>query len=170
MPVVIFTIWFAAAQPIGPFSVEMNNALLSPARTTIIGATVAALLLGAGCENQREHGKPGSFASVRPVLETNCVHCHGPNRLAHMPAFPDTRALARLIGPNNWIVPGHPERSRFLRAVTAADEQPGAMPPTGHAIAKSEVEELRAWIAGGAPVPEGAPAEIVARGEGPRSR
>jgi len=87
-----------------------------------------------------------------------------------MPAFPDTRALARLIGPDKWIVPGHPERSRFFRAVTSADEQPGAMPPTGHAIAKSEVEALRAWIAAGAPVPEGASVELVARGEGPRSR
>ena len=86
-----------------------------------------------------------------------------------MPAFTDTRALTRLIGPGNWIVPGHPERSRFFQVVTLADAQPGAMPPTGHAISKAEVEKLRAWIAGGAPVPKGVPLVLVARGEGPHS-
>lgn len=87
-----------------------------------------------------------------------------------MPAFPDTRALSRLIGPANWIVPGHPERSRFFHVVTFADAEPGAMPPTGHAISRTEVRKLRAWIAAGAPVPERAPVVLVARGEGPHSR
>ena len=148
----------------------MKNALLSPRGITVIGAAAAAILVGSGCAGLRQPLPAGSFASVRPVLEANCVHCHGPERLSHMPAFPDTRALARLRGPANWIVPGHPERSRFFLVVTAPDDQPGAMPPTGHAISRAEVEAVRAWIAAGAPVPEGAPVSLVARGEGPRSR
>jgi hypothetical protein len=87
-----------------------------------------------------------------------------------MPAFADTGALSRLIGPANWIVPGHPERSRFFQVVTFADQTPGAMPPTGHAISRSEIEALKAWIAGGAPLPQGAPIPLKRRGEGPRSR
>ena len=87
-----------------------------------------------------------------------------------MPAFTDTRALTRLIGPGNWIVPGHPERSRFFQVVTLADAQPGAMPPTGHAISRTEVEAMRAWIAAGAPVPEGAPVVLTTRGAAPHSR
>lgn len=87
-----------------------------------------------------------------------------------MPALADTRSLAGLIGPANWIVPGHPERSRFFQVVTLTDAQPGAMPPTGHAISAAEVEKLRAWIVAGAPVPAGAPVALLPRGEGPRSQ
>ncbi len=148
----------------------MKNALLSSWGIIVIGAAASTILVGAGCAELSQRHTAGSFASVRPVLESNCVHCHGPNRLSHMPAFSDTRALARLIGPANWIVPGQPERSRFLQIVIYADEHPGAMPPTGHAISKAEIERLRAWIAAGAPVPENPPVVLVARGEGQRSR
>ena len=87
-----------------------------------------------------------------------------------MPAFNDTRALARITGESNWIVPGHPERSRFFQVVTLSDEQPGAMPPTGHAISKKEADTIRAWIQAGADLPDGANLKLVPRGDGPRSR
>jgi hypothetical protein len=87
-----------------------------------------------------------------------------------MPSFNDTRALAALRGPGNWIVPGKPESSRFLRVVTIPDSQPGAMPPTGHAISAREIEKLRAWIAAGAPLPDGPPVMLRRQGMGPLSR
>lgn len=136
--------------------------------TTSVAAMI--LVLGGGCAGIGQREKPGSFASVQPVLETNCVHCHGKNRLSNMPSFDDTRAFGKLIGKSNWIVPGHPEQSRFFQVVTLNDEQPGAMPPTGHAIKPSEVEILRAWIAAGARLPEGGPVALTPRGPGQRSR
>lgn len=93
-----------------------------------------------------------AFASVRTVLETNCVHCHGDNRLSTMPPINDTRALSKLIG-QHWIVPGTPEASRFFQVVTFPDEIPGAMPPSGHAISTKEVHVLRDWIKAGAKLP-----------------
>lgn len=140
-----------------------------PTRFLIHVATVVAIVGGAGCASFGQRGVAGSFASVRPALESNCVHCHGPNHLPNMPAFTDTQALARLTGPANWIVPGHPERSRFFQVVTFADEQPGAMPPTGYAISRAEAATLRAWIVAGAPVPDGAAVVLTPRGEGPHS-
>jgi mono/diheme cytochrome c family protein len=89
---------------------------------------------------------------VRTVLETNCVHCHGDNRLSTMPPINDTQALSKLIG-TSWIVPGKPEASRFFQVVTFPDEIPGAMPPSGHAISKKEVQILREWIKSGAKLP-----------------
>lgn len=117
-----------------------------------------------------EAAKGGGFAEARMVIERNCVHCHGPQRLATMPSFSDTRALAALRGKANWIVPGQPESSRFLQVVTLADSQPGAMPPTGHAISADEVAKLRAWIVAGAPIPDGASVPLKPQGTGPRSR
>jgi cytochrome c5 len=110
------------------------------------------------------------FAKVRPVLEKNCVHCHGENRLSHMPSFSDTAALSKLIASRTWIIPGHPEISRFYQVVVLADSQPGAMPPTGHAIAKKDTETLRKWILDGAPMPDGEPYSLMPKGSAPRSR
>jgi mono/diheme cytochrome c family protein len=108
-----------------------------------------------------------AFAPVRVVLETNCVHCHGENRLSTMPPINDAQALTKLIG-TNWIVPGKPEVSRFFQVVTFPDTLPGAMPPSGHAISKQEVETLRTWIKAGAKMPrQNLP--FTPRGEMPRS-
>ena len=146
----------------------MNRSLLPGSCAT----AAAVALLAAGCTTPPPAatgapGEPATFAAVRPVLEANCVHCHGTARLAQMPAFTDTAALARLKG--RWIVPGQPESSRLFQVVTLADTQPGAMPPTGHALGRPEVARLRAWIQAGAPLPEGAPVRLMPRGERPHS-
>jgi len=78
------------------------------------------------------------------------------------------RALAALTGPGRLIVPGQPENSRFFTVVTLSDAQPGAMPPTGHAIAPEEVEALRDWIRQGAALPPGN-RPLKPRGQPPRS-
>ena len=112
----------------------------------------------------------GGFAEAKGVIERNCVHCHGTQRLATMPSFNDTKALAALRGTGKWIVPGKPEESRFLQVVTLADSQPGTMPPTGHAISKAEIAKLRAWIVAGAAIPDGALVMLQPQGAAPRSR
>lgn len=59
---------------------------------------------------------PATFQRVLPLLETNCIHCHGDQRLPSMPSFADTKALAGLIEPGMLIVPGQPESRRFFRS------------------------------------------------------
>lgn len=146
----------------------------TPCRTSVILPLASAILVFvAGCATDSppppaSAQAQATFRRVLPLLETNCVHCHGDQRLPTMPALTDTKVLATLIGPGKLIVPGQPERSRFFQVVTLLDDQPGVMPPTGHAISKREIESLRAWIQSGAPLP----AENVAlrpRGPGPRS-
>ena len=107
------------------------------------------------------------FAGVRTVLETNCVHCHGDNRLSTMPPINDTHALSKLIG-SSWIVPGKPDASRFFQVVTFPDEIPGAMPPSGHAISKKDVQTLSDWIKHGAKLPA-QNVKLVPQGPLPRS-
>jgi mono/diheme cytochrome c family protein len=110
-----------------------------------------------------------SYHAMLPLLETNCAHCHGAQRIPGMPPLTDTRALSTLIGSGKIIVPGAPERSRFYTVVALSDNEAGAMPPTGHAVSKRELEALRKWIAAGAPVPDGVK-PIIPRGMAPRSR
>ena len=142
----------------------------SPVRN--LGCGVFAWVLLSGCTQslvREAPGLPGTFASVRPVLEQNCVHCHGENRLGHMPAFDSNHALTSLRGQANWIVPGKPEQSRFYQVVTFSDETPMAMPPSGHAISQGDMNLLRQWIKAGAPIPEGKKIRLRPRGSLPRS-
>ncbi len=134
----------------------------------------SAVLFVISCATQTEveiqdNDNAAAFAKVKPVLERNCVHCHAAIRLPGMPSLTDTKALAGLIGPNNLIVPRNPEKSRFYVVVTLADNQAGAMPPTGHAMSTREVATLREWIQRGAALPS---ETIILKGEGrsPRSR
>jgi mono/diheme cytochrome c family protein len=132
-----------------------------------------AALLAASCAPQaaveKHDDRTASFAKVKPVLERNCVHCHASNRLEGMPPLNDTQALAGLIGPGNWIVPGKPEQSRFYVVATLSDDQAGAMPPTGHALSPDDTNILREWIRNGTPLPE-ENVKLVPKGTSPRSR
>jgi mono/diheme cytochrome c family protein len=113
---------------------------------------------------------PPTFGPAKTVLQVNCVHCHGDQRLSGMPSIASTHSLAKLIGPGNWIIPGQPDQSRFFQVVIFPDEIPNAMPPTGHAISAAEVATLRAWITAGAPLPAGRDIVLHPQGEAPRSR
>lgn len=133
-------------------------------------ATVFALL-SCACtmkESPESEAELAAFAPVQAVLEANCVHCHGDNRLSTMPSIHDSRALAALVRAGGWITPGKPEASRLYQVVSFPDQAPGAMPPTGHAISKKEREVLRDWITQGARVPAGRRV-FVPRGQMPRS-
>ena len=109
------------------------------------------------------------YVKVQAVLEKNCVHCQGDNRLSTMPSIHDSRALGELIGKGGWIVPGKPDQSRIYQVVIFPDEVPGAMPPTGHAIDRADVQVLREWIAAGAKVPPGKVIPFTPQGTPPRS-
>lgn len=119
----------------------------------------ACLILIASCtqpvweeKSAAANAGSGNWGPALTVLEHQCVHCHGDNRLSTMPPINDTHALSKLIG-SHWIVPGKPQASRFFQVVTFPDEIPGAMPPSGHAISKKDVRVLQDWIKTGAKLP-----------------
>lgn len=146
------------------------NRIHSLVKTLPVPAILAATLLGcAGRSREPSPAGDPAFDTVRFVLETNCVHCHGDNRLSNMPPINDTRALRSLASSPQWIVPGQPEKSRFYQVVVFPDNVPGAMPPTGHAISKREIQVLHDWIRAGATVPAGRVRKLSPRGDLPRS-
>jgi mono/diheme cytochrome c family protein len=136
-------------------------------KPSILAAAVLTALLASCSTTPTTPAETKAFAAVSTVLETNCVHCHGDNRLSTMPPINDTQALTKLIG-TSWIVPGKPEVSRFFQVVTFPDTIAGAMPPTGHAISKADIETLRTWIKAGAKVPQ-QNVKFTPRGDMPRS-
>ena len=87
---------------------------------------------------------------IRPILEKNCWHCHGPDEQES--GLRLDRRAAMLAGGDYGlptVVPGHPEKSYLLEVVNHVDPEM-AMPPDEDILAKSDRDRLRRWIAEGA--------------------
>lgn len=88
---------------------------------------------------------------VAPILEANCVRCHG-SESPEGDFSLSTESASRMSG---FVVPGKPEQSHLLTVVQPDGEQPPAMPKEGKPLTSSEVSVLRQWIKAGADWPEG---------------
>lgn len=90
---------------------------------------------------------------VVPILEKNCVECHGGDEAKGGLSI-NTRAL---LLDADVVEPGKPEKSLFIEVLTEEDPD-YKMPPPGknkEALSPVEVEVLKRWIAEGAPWEEG---------------
>ncbi len=87
---------------------------------------------------------------IRPVLATKCYACHSSSLKAPMGGLMlDTKAGLRKGGAAGpVIVPGKPDESRLLRAVSYTD--PHLQMPPGGKLAESTLADFRQWIAAGA--------------------
>ncbi|MBM3734946.1 MAG: formylglycine-generating enzyme family protein [Acidobacteria bacterium] len=86
---------------------------------------------------------------VRPVLESACLSCHGPEKAYGGLRVDSARAIAKSV------VAGDADRSPLLRRALLAPNQTGAMPPGGPQLKPDQIAVLRAWIQDGARWPEG---------------
>jgi mono/diheme cytochrome c family protein len=94
---------------------------------------------------------------IKPILEANCVRCHGPARQKSDFRL-DTRAGLLRGGEEHEqvIVEGHSDQSVLVR-MTAGLVEDLQMPPKGkgQALTAREIGLLRAWIDRGATWPDG---------------
>jgi formylglycine-generating enzyme required for sulfatase activity len=117
----------------------------------------SALLLAAAGAAQ-----PVDFASqIQPILQKNCLSCHGPTRaLGHLRV--DTReALLKGGAKGTSLVPGQPDKSPLYTTLEIPPGKPGLMPP-GRPLPKEQRDLIRRWIAGGADWPAGLAAKAAA--------
>ena len=93
---------------------------------------------------------------IKPVLESACINCHNSENLF---GNLNLENRARAFGKRKEgavIVPGAPEKSPLYVVLTLPPKKTKkAMPPTGHRVAKDQLELIRSWIAQGAEWPEG---------------
>ena len=90
---------------------------------------------------------------IRPVLVNRCYPCHGPQTEPMGGLRLDSRAGVLEGGSRGGpaIVPGEPEKSLLIWAISYKDPQL-AMPPTGR-LSEEQIENFIAWIGMGAPDP-----------------
>ena len=91
---------------------------------------------------------------IRPLLETNCYECHGPRKRRGRLRLDLEAAALRggMTGPA--IVPGDAEQSLLIRRVLGLDGE-DRMPLDKDPLSGEQIGRLRAWIAAGAPWPDG---------------
>jgi hypothetical protein len=95
--------------------------------------------------------RPIDYArDVRPILETRCYACHGPNKQKAGLRL-DERAVAFRVGSDGVeaIRPGHASESELIRRVGSLDPEE-RMPPEGDRLTSEQVGILRTWIDQGA--------------------
>ena len=88
---------------------------------------------------------------VRPILNENCVTCHGGvRREAELSLLFREDALKPAKSGKPAIVPGDPRRSELMHRIQHSDEDE-RMPLDGAPLSEHEVTLLKEWIADGAP-------------------
>jgi hypothetical protein len=122
-------------------------------RPRLMLALAASALIGAltACLGSLRSGDQVSFGrDIRPILNQNCVPCHGGVRQKNGVSF-IFREEALGVGKSGrrTIVPGKPGESELIARVTSTDPE-SRMPYHGPALPPQQIALLREWIKQGA--------------------
>jgi hypothetical protein len=122
--------------------------------------TIATLVLLAACTSLKSHRAEAAYfeAHVKPVFQANCLRCHqGPQAPARLNLADGVSARAS-VSPRTgrpFIIPGDPDCSLIVAAVTRMGTHPLLMPKLEVSLTEDEIGELSEWIEDGAYWPEG---------------
>jgi len=94
-------------------------------------------------------------SEIRPILEQNCVECHGAERQKGQFRL-DSRDFLLKGGENGEAVKlGKSADSPLIQFAGRLDEDTAMPPKKDRALKPEHVAKLRAWVDAGAPFPEG---------------
>src|SRR5947199_886128 len=115
-----------------------------------IGAGLAAWR-GSGLLSHRAFGDRVQFSrDIRPILNQNCVPCHGGVRQKNGVSFIyREEALGTGKSGRRTIVPGKPDDSELIARVSSKNPE-ARMPYHGPPLTQQQIELLRQWIKEGA--------------------
>ncbi|MHB1424742.1 MAG: DUF1553 domain-containing protein [Gemmataceae bacterium] len=99
--------------------------------------------------------EPIDFArDIQPILTKHCTSCHGAKKQRSSLRLDSVRAAREGGNSGSALVPGKSGESRLILAVNGGKDDVAAMPPKGPRLHAEEIRLLRAWIDGGAPIPD----------------
>ena len=116
----------------------------------LVAVVLIGTTLGAWFAQKMFH-RPVSFSSdIQPILNQNCVQCHGGVRQKNGVSFIfREEALGTGKSGRRTIVPGHPDESELIRRVTSSDPE-ARMPYHSLPLSSQQIKLLRQWIKEGA--------------------
>lgn len=132
---------------------EMKNT-----RSLVVTGSAALSILGFAFAPQSARAAVDFVKDVKPILEMNCLSCHGAKNAHENGEFNlTTRALAIKGGDHETdLIPGNAERSLIYKYMSLPADNKKVMPPeeNGGPLPKEQTEIIRQWIAEGAKWPE----------------
>ncbi|HYG74364.1 MAG TPA: DUF1549 domain-containing protein [Planctomycetota bacterium] len=102
---------------------------------------------------------------IRPLLINHCFDCHGEKKHKGALRLDSIGAILKGGQTGPAIVPGHPEKSLLITAVSYTDAEL-EMPPK-EKLSPAEVDALTQWVKMGAPWPKDDSQQIVMRKQKP---
>ncbi len=123
---------------------------------------IATALLARALSSARAADKVDFEHQIKPILELDCVRCHGPEKPKGGLRL-DTQGGALKGGDSGpALVPGKPDQSPLYTSTILPADDDKHMPPKGDPLKKDQTELLRVWIEQGAEWAEGLP-PLIAR-------
>ena len=90
--------------------------------------------------------------AVQPVLQNNCIGCHGPTNAKGGLRLDTAEAIAKGGKHGPVFLAGKPAESELLRRIALAATDKGVMPPPNKPrVPADQISALKAWIASAAP-------------------
>jgi hypothetical protein len=96
-----------------------------------------------------------SFGPARKILETKCLSCHCPEKTKGDLLLTTRDAFLQGGESGAAIDLDQPAKSELLVRVKLDEDADEIMPPKGKPLAAGEIAALEAWLAAGAPWPDG---------------
>lgn len=131
-------------------------------RTLTILASISLLVCSLTmCQSAKSPPKAGSEAQrlftehVKPILQQHCLRCHSGANPGLMNLSNSTAAFIRHPDGRAYIVPGKPDESLIIEAVSRDGLHQRTMPKLLVTLTDMEIGTLREWITAGAPWPTG---------------
>ncbi|MBV8252611.1 MAG: DUF1553 domain-containing protein [Chitinophaga sp.] len=118
-------------------------------RRTTVNLSIAIAIGGilAACNSAR---KPDFSTEIKPILNKHCISCHGGvKQNGGFSVLFREEALGITKSGKPAIIPGHPEKSEFIRRLTCKDPKE-RMPQKGTPLSQEEIDLLTRWVKSGA--------------------
>lgn len=124
-------------------------------------AAIALFALSFGTLQAADEPPVDFVKQIKPILADRCVECHNSETIFGELNLQNRELAFRKRSTGPVIVPGAPERSLIMLALTLPPKDLKAMPATGHRIPKDEVSLIKRWILEGAKWPDGPDGAIM---------
>ncbi len=98
---------------------------------------------------------------IQPILQDNCVKCHGPEKHKGDLRLDGKEAALKGGKDGQVIIPGQADKSDLYHRITLAAGSDDIMPSKGDPLSKTQTDLIRDWINQGAVWPEGAVAKAA---------
>lgn len=124
--------------------------------------SLLCVVLGVGLSPSRLGAASGTEffeQRIRPILDEHCHSCHGPEKQKGGLRLDSRTSLLKGGETGPAVIPGNPEASLLLKAISHADPDL-AMPPKKARLADPVLADFATWIRDGAPWPTN-PAETA---------